>query len=295
MQQSFVILWLFFPADFQGPKTVVPGVGALYYPAPGRMSATRQRRRFRFPAPPPMGNMQPIAQATGNSIHFFIIVPFISTKMTHDQLPALIPPRAPNDQLSQCRFRALIIRNVGPRERQGQRYTPAIDQHMPLTARLGAIGRVFPGFFASQGSGNDRAIQNLPVPADPATLVIRPQLIRPDLFEDTIGLPFLKPLMASAARTELARNCFPLATCSQPIENTPQHPSKGNHWPRTTLRRWFRWQVFQEHDPQFIRHPAIDIDPLLLLPGGFGGATPDFSRMGMGHTMAPPEAIVTHF
>src|ERR1700681_1866036 len=140
MQEAEVVGDFLFPADQQPPGSVDPRVRALDLPAASFAAALLPRDWFAVFR----GHMRNVTALP----HFVFDRPadvaLVEAKMLRLTGRGLGPR---NGNAIERRREKLLVMHIGAIHGRRQRHATPVDKHRSLDAQLGAIGRVFPGFF----------------------------------------------------------------------------------------------------------------------------------------------------
>jgi hypothetical protein len=136
-----------------------------------------------------------------------------------------------------------------------------VDQQMPLTVALAAVGRVLASRFTAQWRSRRAAINRLPSPLDAMRAGVEAQKHLEQLGKSAVTLPGLEALVQhTAGNTEpVTVNGFPLSADPQHVPDAVQHSAPigaWSSWPTLALV-WRFGQQRLEFAPQRARHAKI--------------------------------------
>ena len=141
VQQSKIVLRLFFPAGQDAPVAVHPTVCSFHNPATSLLPG-RSLEGLCFLAP--SAKMKRIAELRGQFTNFIVVIPFVQTQTLgfHSRRSGALHRNTLQGFPGQ-----LEVIDVGSGDDQSHGNAGSVGQQTALGSALGAIRGVFPGFF----------------------------------------------------------------------------------------------------------------------------------------------------
>src|SRR5260221_5218373 len=246
------------PTSTQAATFSQPTESAFNDPTSGRelgFAGNRTGFKDRFSATATMFNVGHITFLLDELMHIWKIIASIQTHM----LLNLIRVRAGHDDGDNHFIDQPFVVDVGSRDVHCQRRATPVHENVNFAAALAAVYRTLARVGTAQWRWTRYAVDSLPCPFNPSSLLVKTDEFAHQLLEDAALLPFLKTLMQGAATHSkpAPMNRFPLATRPHHIPNPIHHLSvirSLSPWP---FSRWLLRQYASQPSPQWTWHLKI--------------------------------------